>query len=496
MRYNLLQHICSFLTLCLVGSATAADLRDEVVRTALKQWQVPGVAVVIVHNNEVVYLKGFGVRELGKKEPVTAETLFPLSSCTKAFTTLAMAMLVDEGKMTWDDPVRNHLPSFRLADPLANEQVTLRDLLCHRTGVSGHDLLWYRAPWGVDEQIRRIGLVKPNRSFRAAFQYQNIMVAAAGQAVAAAAGESWEKFVKKQIFTPLEMKTASCTTTEATKSANRTSGHHWGNSGKLEVVPWLTFESGNAALSINASVTDLVPWLRFQLGDGSWGNERLVSERNLAETHMPQFVLRLEGQARREQPCTMQMSYAMGWVVQDYRGHKLISHAGNIDGVRAHITLAPDDSLGLAILSNLQETRMNLALSNALVDQMLGLESRDWNAHYLAYVQEVRAEALARQRRLVASRAPRTQPSRELAAYTGVYEEPAYGTAEIIVEKDALLLKWSSFRAPLEHFHYDTFTALDDDLGRPQIVFSLAADGTVTGFQFYDVEFKHTKAKR
>jgi CubicO group peptidase (beta-lactamase class C family) len=479
-------------------AASAAErhppVLDAIVQTAQKEWQVPGLAVVIVEGDKVIYLKAFGLRELGRKDLVTPDTVFPIASCTKAFTTLAMAMLVDEEKMAWDDPVRKHLPTFRLADPLANEQVTLRDLVCHRTGVGGHDFLMYRAPWSIDEQIRRIGRVKLSHPFRSTYDYQSIMFAAAGRAVAAASGQSWDDLVRKRIFEPLQMKTASCTTAAALNRSDHIGGHRWNDAGKLEMVPLYDFGEPNPTGSINASATDLAQWLRFQLGDGSWGNKRLVSQRNLDETHTPQIVLRLEGLPRLEQPCTIQMSYGMGWVIQDYHGHKIVMHGGSINGVRTHIALAPEDRLGMAILCNLQWTRMNLALSYTLFDELLGLETRDWNAHYQSCMRLVKAELDARERRLQATRHEGTKPSHALSAYAGVYEEPAYGKAEIMVEKNTLVFKWSTFRVPLEHFHFDTFRVSEDVLHRPLLTFRLGEDGEVAGFQCFDLEFKKTKA--
>src|SRR5262249_31284615 len=218
-----------------------------------------------VYRGRVIIARGYGVKQLGKKEPVTGDTLFPLASCTKAFTTTAMAMLVDEGKLAWDDPVRKHVPFFRLADPLADAKVTLRDLLCHRTGVASHDLLCYRAPWNLEEQIRRIGKAEPSRSFRSAFQYQSIMFIAAGHGIGTAAATPWGEFVQKRIFTPLDMSSASVTTAAALKSADHAIPHQRNKEGKVEAEPWYRFEEPNPAASVNASARDLSKWLRFQL---------------------------------------------------------------------------------------------------------------------------------------------------------------------------------------------------------------------------------------
>jgi CubicO group peptidase (beta-lactamase class C family) len=466
---------------------------DEIVQEALKAWEVPGVAVAIVHGDRVIFLKGFGVRRLGGKEPITPETIFAISSCSKAFTTLAMAMLVDEGKMSWDDPVRKHVPFFRLADPLADANVTLRDLVCHRTGLSNHDFLCYRAPWSLEEQIRRIGLVKPTRSFRSAFQYQSIMFIAAGHAVGTASGGSWGDFVKKRIFEPLDMSGASYTTAQALKSSDLASPHQRNKDGKVAVVPWYDFAEPNPAASINASAKDLSKWLQFQLGDGSWRGKRLVSQENLAETRTPQTIIRLEGLTRAEHPFTSQMSYGMGWVLQDYRGQPLVSHAGIIDGMRAHVTMAPKARLGVAILSNLHRTRMNLALSNTIVDRLLDLPYQDWNKYYGGLVKAEEEARQAQERDRQAKRQPNTKPSHPLKAYTGSFEDAAYGTARVTLDNGALVWHWSTFLSPLEHYHYDTFTLKNDVMDNPAITFTLDTNGAVATMRFLEVEFKKTK---
>jgi CubicO group peptidase (beta-lactamase class C family) len=466
---------------------------DEIVQDALKAWNVPGAAVAVVYRDQVVYCKGFGVKELGGRKPVTPDTIFPLASCTKAFTTTAMAMLVDEGKMDWDDPVRKHVGFFRLADPVADAAVTLRDLVSHRTGLSGHDLLWYRSRWSQEEIIRRIGHVKLSRPFRTGYQYQSIMVMAAGRAVAEAAKCPWHEFVRKRIFDPLGMQRSSFTTTAALADPDHAGGHRKNKGGKIEVVPWYPMTTPDPAGSINASARDLARWVQFQLGDGTFKGKRLVSARNLEETHTAHTIMRLDAGARAMQPYTVQMCYGMGWVIQDYRGHRLVSHGGAIDGFRAHLTLAPDDRLGIVLLNNLQGTQMNLAISNSILDQVLGLEARDWNTILGDAVKK--EEAAGKAARLLREQGRRrgTKPSRELAAYAGLYEDPAYGTARVTLAEGKLEWHWSSFHGPLEHFHYDTFTARHEFLGDPLVTFRLGADGRVAGMRFLDVDFRRVK---
>src|SRR5262245_28773110 len=226
-----MRRILPILAVLLAPSVVRADpveqvrpLRDadveKIVKDALTAWRVPGAAVAVVHDGKVIYLKGFGLRSVEARDPVTPDTLFPIGSCSKSFTTTALALLVDEGKVGWDDPVRKHLPAFRLSDPLADADVRLRDLLCHRTGLAAHDLLWCRAPWPPEERVRRAGLLPLDRPFRSAFQYQSTMYTAAGLVVSTS-GQPWDTFVSKRLFSPLDMKTACCTTTAAEKRDDR-----------------------------------------------------------------------------------------------------------------------------------------------------------------------------------------------------------------------------------------------------------------------------------
>jgi CubicO group peptidase (beta-lactamase class C family) len=497
-------YLSAALLATLVPAARAAEPFDPkpvdaLVKQALKAWNVPGAAVAIVRNGEVSYLKGHGLREVVGKDPVTPDTLFPIASCTKAFTTTAMAILVDEGKLRWDDPVRKHVPFFRLSDPLANREVTLRDLVCHRTGLAGHDLLWYRSPWSQEEVIRRAGLLPLDRPFRSAFQYQSTMFTAAGLAVASAAKTPWADFVQKRLFDPLEMKTAVFTSTAAEKAADHATGHRVNQLGRVEVMQRYPNRTPDPAGSVQASARDLARWVRFHLGDGTAGGKRLVSAAGLAQTHAPQMVVRLEGADRELHPDTSQMSYGMGWVIHDYRGQKLVAHAGAIDGFRVHFTLVPRSRLGIVILANMHQTRMNLALTNGLVDLLLGLPRKDWNGLLGGVVRRAQARAAEAGKARLAGRRHGTRPSLELAAYVGKYEHPAYGTVQVTLERGQLVWAWNAFRGPLEHFHFDTFTVSLDPIGTVQVLFTLGPGGSLETMRTtgaLNVEFRKANGRR
>ena len=463
---------------------------DGVVRDALKSWQVPGAAVAIVVGDRVVYLRGHGLREAGGKAAVTADSLFALGSCSKPFTALLLALLGDAGKLSWDDPVRRHLPYFRLADPLADADVRLRDLLCHRTGVDSHDLLWYRAPWSQEEMIRKAGRLKPSRPFRTAFQYQSVLFSAAGQAAAAAAGRSWQDLVHERIFRPLGMTSTTVTSAESAKVRDRASPHKKTAAGKVVPLPWYDFKEPNPAGSVSSTARDLARWLRFQLAEGVWEGKRLVSADRLLETRTPQIVIPVKGGVLEMNPYTRQMSYGMGWVIQDYRGQLMHVHGGALDGFRAQMTLLPDLKVGIAVLSNLEGTQLNMAVTNTLIDQLMGAPYRDWNAHFGKIVKEGEDAQLADEQDREAKRRNGTRPSRELAAYVGTYEDPAYGPARVTLTGGKLVWHWSSFHAPLEHYHFDTFTAHHEHLVAVQVVFALNADGEVTRLEALDRVFR------
>jgi len=462
---------------------------EDAITTALKAWEVPGVVVVIVRDDQVVYLKGHGRKHFDRDEPPTADTRFPLASCSKAFTTTLMAQLVDAGKMRWDDPVRRHLRGFRLDDPHVDALVTMRDLVTHRTGLATHDLLWYRAPWSVEEMVKRAGRLPIKQPFRSHFEYQSVMFSAAGLACAQIGGKPWHQLIQERLFDPLGMESSTCRPQSALKF-DHADGHKRVD-GKLEIVPWYAPEEPNAAGSIVVTGGDLVPWLRLQLNGGQLGDQRIVSEANFAETHTPQVALRIEGPAKELYPETIQLSYAMGWLVQDYRGRQLLSHGGVIDGFRANITLLPREKIGIAILNNLQATRMGQALSYTLVDEMLGLQKRDWNSHFLAIVKREETKRDERQKERDRLRRADQPPSLPLTAYLGTYHERAYGDAIVTLEKEHLVWSWSGFRVRLAHHHGDTFEFLDDPLLKGDIMeFRADGNGVVKSLRAVEMVFE------
>jgi CubicO group peptidase (beta-lactamase class C family) len=429
---------------------------DELVRKGLAAWDVPGAALIVVSRDRAHYIKGHGVRQLGRPEPITLDTVFPFASCTKGFTATVVAQLVDDGTMQWDDPVRKHWPEFRLADPAADQSVAIRDLLCHRTGLAGHDELWYRTPWPQAEIVRRAGFLPPAAPFRTQFRYQSTMVSAAGLAAGRAAGRPWDALVRERLLAPLGMTNTTCVTPT---TPDRAMPHRPGPDGRLAVIDEYPQPEPNPAGSMYGSARDLAAWLRFQLGDGKWFARRLVSEENFAETHTPQTAQRLAGVAAATHASTTMMSYGLGWVIQDYGGHLLRTHTGVVDGYRIQIAVAPRADWAVAVLSNRHETRMNLAVVNAALDRLLGLPERDWNGYLkrvVAREDEFRAEAARERER---TRQP-GMPPLPTEAFAGVYTHPAFGDMTISTGDGRLVWAWHAARSPLR-WHHDGEYDLD-----------------------------------
>jgi CubicO group peptidase (beta-lactamase class C family) len=500
---SLLLSLLLFVPAAPAAEPIDAKAVDAVVRDALESWKVPGAALAIVRGDEVVYLKGYGVCQVGKDKPVSPDTLFAIASCTKAFTAAAIGVLADEGKMAWDDPVRKHLPWFRLSDPLADRDVTLRDLLCHRTGLSRHDLLSFGTELSREEIVRRMGLVRPAHPFRSTFQYNNNMYTAAGLAVGAAAKSPWAEFVTTHLFGPLGMKGATCSSHAAGQVADRASPHRRKKDGTVEALPWHDgLDNAGPAGAIHASARDMAKWVRFQLGDGIFEGRRILKAATLTETHTPQMVIRLQGMTKIAYPETTQIAYGLGWFIHDHRGRLMYSHTGGLEGFRARIVLVPKDKLGLVFLMNSgvgsSYSSMHYVVTNALLDLLLGTEKKDWNAYYQAGAKKLEDQGEAASRERDRKRHPDTKPSRELSAYAGTYADPAYGEAKVSLRDGALFLEWGRSKIKLEHFHFDTFVAREgtpdgrDALDDQTATFVLRPDGEVGTLRLIGQEFKRT----
>ena len=457
-----------FLALILTTSLSAQSLDpaavDRLMTATMQQWQIPGAAIAIVQNDRVIYLKGFGTKN-DAGAPVTPDTLFQIASTSKAFTSTALAMLASDGKLSFDDPVRKHIPWFRLGDTCADAQVTIRDIVSHRTGLPRRDELWDDTPLSREDVVRRMGMLSLARPFRAGYGYHNIMFIAAGEAVTHTSGTSWDDFVRTRIFEPLAMKSTVISDAEWDASKDRATGYGWNaKDGRLAVQKPIDTTTIGAGGAIKSSARDMANWIRFQLAGGSFEGRQLVEAEHLAETKTPHTVIRLEGTLQDVHPDTNVMTYAMGWNVQDYRGEQLVAHAGALNGFRTQVALLPKRNIGMVIFINAERGWSLFGLRNAIIDLMLeGHTSRDWSTYLLDLDRQVEARAAKSRADRLAKRVPNTTPTRPLPEYAGEYTSEAYGPLQVSLVDGALVLEWMRIRAPLTHYHYDVFDAEEEE---------------------------------
>ncbi len=483
LQVRLIPLLLFVLVISPFASAQEAPLGglDDYVNRALRDWEVPGVAIAIVKDDRTVLAKGYGVRKLGDLTPTSERTLFAIGSSSKAFTAASVAMLVDEGKLKWDDAATKYLPGFELYDPHVTRELTVRDLLSHRSGLERGDLLWYGTENDRDEILRRARFLKPTWSLRSRFGYQNLMYLAAGQIIAKVSGKSWDDFIRQRIFTPLGM-TASSTSIRDLKEADNVATPHGKIEDKVEVIPWRNIDNIAAAGSINSNVVDMAQWVRLQLGEGAYQNQRLISSGAIKEMHTSQTVMRAEPPFSRLYPEAHFLNYGLGWFLSDYRGRKLIEHGGAIDGMRAQVAMIPEEKLGLVILTNRHGSILPMALMYRIFDAYLGAPQRDWSAEMLKTVKSLEEQGEAAAKKLEAERVIGTHPTHTSEKYAGTYQNDLYGEVKVTHENGKLNFRFGpAFTSELEHWHYDTFRAKFRGAGVTNafVTFSLNAQGKI-----------------
>jgi len=432
---------------------------DAYIEEVLRDWDAPGIAVAVVKDDRVVYAKGFGVREIGKSERVDTETVFAIASTSKAFTAAALGMLVDQGLLSWDEAVIDHLEGFQLSDPYATRELTVRDLLSHRSGLPRGDRLWYLSPFERDEVVYRVRGLEPGWSFRSRYGYQNIMFTTAGQIVEAVSDTTWDNFVRHRIFTPLGMRTSTTTVRDLENRDNVATAH-----GRIdgEVVPitWPNFDNLGGAGAINSSVQDMAEWMRLQLGEGAYAGERLLSDSVVKEMHTPQTVVRRGEEEEEMFPESHFAAYGMGWRLGDYRGRLIVRHGGALDGMRTHVLLVPEEELGVVAVTNVNESRIPQAIVWHVADQYIGPRDKNWNEVYLAAAAKAREEAEETRSSSEDERQTGTVPTHPLSAFVGTYTHDLYGTAVVEESRGQLVVRVGPyFVGDLEHWHFNTFRA-------------------------------------
>ncbi len=443
----------------------------------LAKWNLQGFSIGIIKDGKVIVSGGYGKRN--DTDPVDENTLMPIGSATKSFTALILGMLVDEGKVSWDTPVINYIPSFKLYDSYVTAHVTLRDLLSHRTGVAAYDAQSiYPVPEVRSEMIPMLEYLQPQYDFRAGFKYSNQMVMLAGCVAEAVTGKSWEELVKERILTPLGMNDTVFTIAEMEENENRSLGYIATPQGNM-AQPYLSLKAVNPAGGIVSNAKDMLKYVQFQLGDGSWEGKKLVEKATLDEMHKPQvlgspYLFSLDE--------ITETTYGLGWFTDLYRGNRMCSHGGNTLGFSALMTLLPCENLGVIVLSNGTTNFLPNAITYQILDDYLCAEEKDWTASINAVLGPLFAGMAAGMQAKEAARVQGTSPSLPLSQYAGVYQSEGFGTITVACGEQGLTLQWDTYQGILSHYHYDVFDAAMFVYGVQFPVTFLIEDGKVTGF--------------
>jgi CubicO group peptidase (beta-lactamase class C family) len=445
---------------------------DREIARAMETFHVPGVAVAVVKNGERVLARGYGVREIAKPEAVDEDTLFAIASNSKAFTCAALSLLVEEGKLGWDDRVVDRLPGFQMDDPWVTREVRVRDLVTHRAGLGlgAGDLMWWPpTTFSRSEIVAGIRHLRPASSIRSRYAYNNVMFVAAGELVAAISGESWDDFVHRRILEPLGMTRTLSTSASLAGETNRASPHIRLDGATRAIAPG-PFDNAAAAAGIRSSAADLSRWLRMLLicsgtGEEERGEGCLLEASSIDEMWTTQIARKpKKPRAGLEATASSFSGYGLGFGLRDERGHKVVSHSGALPGFYSRVTLVPDQGLGLVVLTN-QESEPGLdSIDRVLQDAFLGPPEPpvDWVRAFGDAARAEAEEAEAKVAEATAHRDTESQPSLPLSAYVGRYRDPWYGAATVEPSGEGLALtltRTPHMTADLEHWQHDTFVA-------------------------------------
>ncbi len=462
---------------------------DAAVARIMKTFEVPGLALAIVKDGRVVLAKGYGVRRLGDPAPVDGRTLFGIASNTKVFTATALGLLVEEGKLAWDARVVDYLPWFMMADPYVTRELTIRDLLVHRSGLGlgAGDLLWWpSSTYNRQEIARRLRYIKPATSFRSAYAYDNVLYLVAGEVIQAVTGQTWEDFVGERLLKKAGMTGSNVRHSAAAEGGNVATPHARVEGVVRPIAPF-TSDNTNPAGGINSGAEDLAKWLLVRLNRGKLPDgSALYSERTARELETPVTILRNPAPPAELAGLKSNFSaYALGLGVRDYRGERVITHTGGLPGYVSIVTLLPDRGLGVAVLTNQESEEAFSALSWLVIDHYLGAPATDWTAAF----QKLRARGLAETeealKKSAAGRDASSRPSLPLPKYAGVYTDAWYGDVAIEEAGGRLVMRFTktpSLVGDLEHWQYDTFIVRWRDRearADAYVTFALRPDGSI-----------------
>ena len=456
---------------------------DETLQKALFDFNGTGLAVGIIKDGEVVFNKGYGYRDYTSKDTVTSKTLFGIASVSKAFTAASIGMLVDKGKLEWNDRVIDHLPSFQLSDPYVTRELRISDLLTHRAGYNTFDgdLLWYGTNYSRKEIIKRFKHMPAKKSLRIGYGYSNLMFMIAGEVIEAVSGKTWADFVEERIFNPVGMEYSNTTNNSFNNNMDIAKPHK-----NKKLMDFINYDNVGPAASINSCTDDLLKWLQMWLDKGKVSDNQLLSEEtreDILTTHAALNIPPINEIGGRHF-----MNVGMGWFLSDYAGRQLIQHSGGLPGFLSRVALIPEDNIGIVVLTN-DESRLYRAVTSEIIDIFLDKKNKDHFTEAIEKQKELEEEKAKQKAERRASRIHGTSPTLSLGNYAGEYEDKMYGKANVTFNNEelkmVLLPTEKLFNSKLTHWHYDTFNIKFNDPFLPEglVTFELDNKGNVSGFK-------------
>jgi CubicO group peptidase (beta-lactamase class C family) len=463
----------------------SSRLKDfgEYMETLLRDWNAPGVGVGIVLKDKLIFARGYGYRDYGKNLPFTPKTLCPVASNTKLFTAVAAGLLVEEGKLQWDQPVRDSVPSIRFYNDELNSSVTLRDMLAHRTGITRHDSIWYKSDFTRKELFERLKFMEPTEPIRQLFLYNNMMYAAVGYMIELNSGKTWEEFVRERILRPLVMNSSVFSIADMTKASDfGVPFTEKRDSTDLHQIPFYEEQQGIASAgALISNVEEMSHWLIALMNDGRYLGNQVLPTKVLKATLDPAIALRnVQGEALGFWE-VLNAAYGMGRQTASYRGHLLTYHGGAIGGFFSQISFMPQDHIGVVVLVIGRHcASLNNIISYHIYERLLGLDETPWSQRLLEIEKKGKKAATEARAKAGVQKVPDTKPSHRLEAYAGEYEHPAYGILKIGLNEGKLQFDFHKIHLPLAHFHYDRFDTPDDELdGKWSVNFATSPLGDV-----------------
>jgi CubicO group peptidase (beta-lactamase class C family) len=439
---------------------------DAYMAKTLKDWNAPGVGVGVVVNDKLVFTKGYGFRDYEKKLPFTPATMSPIASNTKLFTAVAAGMLVEEGKLSWDKPVRESVPAIRFHNDQLTDAVTLRDMLSHRTGITRHDTIWYKSDFTRKELFEKLVYLEPQEPMRETFLYNNLMFAAVGYLIELQSGKTWEQFVKERILEPLQMTSTSYSVADMLKRIEFGVGFtERRDSFELYRIPYYEDISGVAPCgAIVSNIEDMSHWLIALMNQGKYDGRQVLPAEVLKATLRPAIALPNTALETRGWSEILNVAYGMGRETASYRGHLITFHGGDLPGFHTQVSFMPQDHIGVIVfeIGNHSQPLYNIVSYN-VYERLLGMDQTPWSERQLEIRLKNKKAGTEARTKANEGRVPNTKPSHALADYAGAYENPAYGVMTIGLKDNQLQFDFHKMRFPMAHFHYDRFDTPDDE---------------------------------